>query len=587
MCLLGFSRANNTRCSPCACEGEAKTASIFLQTIAGAADVALREAFESLDIRVCNDSHTSDLTIVITDDYLRPELSEVNEHALQTGKPWMLVKLVGAIAWIGPLFVPSATSQTVCWRCLAQRLEDNRQVESYILRKKVQREPLPTSRVQLPSILRMAANMAATEAYKWIVCGKNPAIEGQVVTYDALNSELKSHRVVRRPQCAACGDRAEIAESKHPRPLKLRATLKRATAEAGHRSALPEDTYRKYEHHISPITGVISSLINMTEHKPDSQGLLHSYAASHNFAMLQDDMHALRKNARGQSGGKGMTDIQAKVSAMGEAIERYSGVYRGDEPVTRASYIDLAGQAVHPNDCLLFSPRQYVQRHEWNRQRTNNYHIVPNPFNDRLVTDWTSAWSIAAQAFKYVPTAYCYYGHPDVLAHFYCGTDANGCAAGNTLEEAIVQGFLELVERDGVALWWNNRLRRPGVDVSTFNVPRYEQLQDHYRKLNRNLQVLDLTSDLGIPIFAAVSGRTDVAVEDILVGVGAHFDPHVAVVRAITELGQALPTVADQRKDGSTRYWVNDDDTVAWFKRATLASEPYLTPNPLVSSSLL
>jgi YcaO cyclodehydratase, ATP-ad Mg2+-binding len=28
--------------------------------------------------------------------------------------------------------------------------------------------------------------------------------------------------------------------------------------------------------------------------------------------------------------------------------------------------------------------------------------------------------------------------------------DSNGCAAGNTVAEAIVQGFLELIERDGI-----------------------------------------------------------------------------------------------------------------------------------------
>ncbi len=59
--------------------------------------------------------------------------------------------------------------------------------------------------------------------------------------------------------------------------------------------------------------------------------------------------------------------------------------------------------------------------------------------------------------FKYLPTAYCYFGYP----LFYepdCWADTNGCAAGNTLEEATVQGFMELVERDSVALWWYNRI---------------------------------------------------------------------------------------------------------------------------------
>jgi ribosomal protein S12 methylthiotransferase accessory factor len=44
----------------------------------------------------------------------------------------------------------------------------------------------------------------------------------------------------------------------------------------------------------------------------------------------------------------------------------------------------------------------------------------------------------------------------------FCRADSNGNAAGNTLEEAtILQGFVELIERDSVALWWYNRLRRP------------------------------------------------------------------------------------------------------------------------------
>ena len=47
--------------------------------------------------------------------------------------------------------------------------------------------------------------------------------------------------------------------------------------------------------------------------------------------------------------------------------------------------------------------------------------------------------------------------------------DSNGCAAGNTLAEAIVQGFLELVERDSYAIWWYNRLQRTEVDLGQFD----------------------------------------------------------------------------------------------------------------------
>jgi len=54
------------------------------------------------------------------------------------------------------------------------------------------------------------------------------------------------------------------------------------------------------------------------------------------------------------------------------------------------------------------------------------------------------------QRFKYLPTTllYFFYQGPD---GYHVHADSNGCAAGNTVEEAILQGFLELVERDACA----------------------------------------------------------------------------------------------------------------------------------------
>jgi ribosomal protein S12 methylthiotransferase accessory factor YcaO len=70
-------------------------------------------------------------------------------------------------------------------------------------------------------------------------------------------------------------------------------------------------------------------------------GLIYSYQSGHNFALMNDDLFFLLKNLRGRSGGKGMTDVQARASAVCEAIERYSGVFRGEEISRRASYREL------------------------------------------------------------------------------------------------------------------------------------------------------------------------------------------------------------------------------------------------------
>jgi ribosomal protein S12 methylthiotransferase accessory factor len=139
--------------------------------------------------------------------------------------------------------------------------------------------------------------------------------------------------------------------------------------------------------------------------------------------------------------------------------------------------------------------------------------------------------------FKYLPTSLLYF--------FYCGpasfgADSNGCAAGNTLEEAIVQGFLELVERDAYAIWWYNRLQRPELDLGQFEDSYIRDLRKQLAQTGRRLWVLDITSDLGIPTFIAITHWMQDGRENIEFGSGAHFDARIALMRALTELNQFL-----------------------------------------------
>jgi ribosomal protein S12 methylthiotransferase accessory factor len=138
---------------------------------------------------------------------------------------------------------------------------------------------------------------------------------------------------------------------------------------------------------------------------------------------------------------------------------------------------------------------------------------------------------------------------------------------------------MELVERDSVALWWYSRLQRPGVDLDSFDEPYFQEIKDYYRTIHREIWVLDLTTDLNIPTFVAVSSRTDKEIEDIVFGFGAHFDPKIAMLRAITEANQILPAVLTVASDGSTKYRLDDQVAVDWWKTATIKNQPYLVPD--------
>jgi ribosomal protein S12 methylthiotransferase accessory factor len=521
---------------------------------------------ESLSIRVADEGN---IEVVLTDDYLQPGLEAHNQNALQTNRPWILIKPSGTIPWIGPFFVPGKTG---CWECLAHRLRRNRPIEDFIERHKGNSTPLAIPLASLNSTVQTTLNLAATEIFKWIVWGQNKRLEGNLLTYDTLALRMDSHALVKRPQCPSCGVAPNALNSK-PLPIFLGRREKTFTADGGHRCLTPEETLRKYQHHISPITGVVRSLNKVS---PQFSPLFHNYVARHHFAATFDNLESLRQNVTGRSAGKGKIDSQARASAMGEAIERYAGVFQGDEIRHKANYQQLGERAIHPNSCMNFSSAQYENRQQWNESCPSFFQRIPEPFDEEVEREWTPVWSLTAQDFKYLPTAYCYHGYPQQTSNPDCWADANGCAAGNTLEEAILQGFMELVERDCVALWWYNRIQHPAVDLDSFDEPYFQALKDCYKTLQRDLWVIDITSDLNIPTFAAISRRTDTEIEDILLGYGTHFDPVIAIGRALTEVNQILPAVLSSKADGTTQYLSYESLAIEWWKTATGKNHPYL-----------
>ncbi|MEC4813940.1 MAG: TOMM precursor leader peptide-binding protein [Scytonema sp. PMC 1069.18] len=544
-----------------------QTTKVAVKTFSSLATTEFISVLESLHIQASNEG---DMVVVLTDDYLQDELDVINQEALESKRPWMLVKPVGTIAWIGPIFYPGKTG---CWECLAQRLRANRPVEEFIKRRKDVSTPILTPLGFLPSTLQAALGMAATEIFKWILQGQNKRLEGILVTYDTLSLEIQNHILIKRPQCPCCGN---PNLNRKPLPIVLGNRKKTFITDGGHRCVSPDETLEKYQHHISPITGVVRELKLLSQ---CVNGLTYTYAAKHHCPPMFDTLDSLRQNIGGRSAGKGKTDPQARASGFCEAIERYSGVFQGDEIREKGSYYKMGDKAIHPNSCMIFSQEQYRDREEWNANCYNVFQKVPEPFNEDREIDWTPIWSLTHQEFKYLPTAYCYYGYPQPPKP-YCWAESNGCAAGNTLEEAILQGFMELVERDCVALWWYNRVKRPKVDINSFDEPYFQLLENYYRTLNREIWVLDITSDLNIPAFAAISRRYDQEVEDIIFGFGAHFDAKIAILRALTEVNQSLPAVVSADVNGSTQYPLSADQlAIDWWKTATLANQPYLIPN--------
>ena len=474
----------------------------------------------------------ADLTIVLTEDYHHRALVKVDRRARRVKRRWLAVKPVGPLLMVAPSWTAGATG---CWHCLRHRLEQNRPGRAWIdqVGTTLQRPRFESS----PATLQWAVQATVDGLARWVNGSRLDSAGAELLTLDTTTLETRLHRIVPWPSCPVCGHQPPPRQPL-PAPVKLEPVPLATTRDGGFRAHRPEETLQRLHHHVSPLTGIVGRL------RPHSLGAMQVFIADHLFRHEPDEHEALAAGKYQLSAGKGISAAQARASALCEALERYSGMIRDNDPRRTACWNNLGDEAIRPNDCMLYSPRQLRQRDRWNGLG-QRYMWVPQPFDDQRQLEWSPLWSLTHQRFRYLPTAYCYYNVPLPDDFQICLADSNGCAAGSCREEAILQGFLELAERDAVALWWYHRLRRPEVDLTSFDAPFFEQLAALYSGLERTLCVLDITNDLALPAFVAVSRSTQ---GEVLLGFGCHLDASIAIARALTEVNQFLPGSIDGRK---------------------------------------
>ncbi|MGE4274453.1 MAG: YcaO-related McrA-glycine thioamidation protein [Candidatus Methanomethylophilaceae archaeon] len=222
--------------------------------------------------------------------------------------------------------------------------------------------------------------------------------------------------------------------------------------------------------------------------------------------------------------GKGPTPEQAQASAVMEALERGCAMLRPDDALVKATVAEAMESvfALDPRELIL--PERVL-------------HYV---FNDELA--WCQGYELLRGEDIWVPANAVF--HPYVpqgdMPLFRYHT--NGIAAGNTIEEAILHGILELIERDAWSIAEFRRRARADIVIDDESSTSYQLLRS-FQENGVEVHLKDLTSDIGIPTIGAAAD--DVRTKDpglLTIGVGTHLNPEVAAVRALTEVAQSRTT---------------------------------------------
>ncbi|WP_051378435.1 TOMM precursor leader peptide-binding protein [Derxia gummosa] len=489
----------------------------------------LRRALETAGVQLAQWHDGAALRVIVCDDLLHPDV----ERLCTDGRgPVLPVKLSGVMPTVGPLL---GVTGGPCWHCLAHALRWNRPVQRFVEHQLGACATAPTlrSRAGQSAVAGIAA-LAIAQAL-----AGSPRLREALLALDLATLQTQPHAVRRRPQCPHCGD-ADLLRRRAERPPVLASTDIAWRAEAGYRIREPRATLERYRRLLSPITGVVNYLHPMPgRHAGRRKVYVSGYQVCPQEFSGENPFDKV-------CAGKGQTDDQSMASALCEALERASSVWQGDEPALLATRADLveAGHEVLDFGLLQgFSADQYARRDSINALTPDRRRQVPLPPDDRAPLAWTPAWTLDGRRRAQVPLAYCYAETPPGQGSAWGIYNPNGTAAGNCLEEAVFQGLLELIERDATAIWWYHRLHRPAVDLDALADPWIDEMRADYAAAGWTPRLIDLTHDLGIPVYAAVAHHA--GFDRHAIGFGCHLGARLAARRAFTELNQLLDARPD------------------------------------------
>lgn len=238
------------------------------------------------------------------------------------------------------------------------------------------------------------------------------------------------------------------------------------------------------------------------------------------FSVCTDEAQALTGTKKQM--GKGASANQSKASACMELAERFSFfAFKAEEDnFIRGDYQSLRseGYPVLDSSYLLKSVED---------TSLSITHL--ETLLEDIPMQWTWATNISRGEQVLIPFSW-----------FYAINEFNGPSAGNTVEEAALQGISEIVERHVCSLINHNNIDTPAIDFDSIDDPVAQELLEKFKKENIDLYLNDFSLDTGLCSIGAlaIDRSTFPEMSEIVYTAGTTPGPEKAIIRAVTEVAQ-------------------------------------------------
>jgi ribosomal protein S12 methylthiotransferase accessory factor len=230
-----------------------------------------------------------------------------------------------------------------------------------------------------------------------------------------------------------------------------------------------------------------------------------------------------------------MSVEQSKASAMMEAIERYCGQKFPHHGVIHACCDDVIDYALHPSKFKF--PSQPPKCRDCPDKDWDCHQELHN-----ICMEWSWGYSLTHRRPALIPAALIYYPYISDDNTSFMFNDTGGLAAGNIIEEAILQGIAEVIERDAHYAAFNlGTLKNSPILNFKGTTNRYITRFIHESLPHEKIFAFEINHEMHQHHIPAFSALICYRLGDNIYyfgGSGANLDPEIALLRALTELEQ-------------------------------------------------
>jgi ribosomal protein S12 methylthiotransferase accessory factor len=160
----------------------------------------------------------------------------------------------------------------------------------------------------------------------------------------------------------------------------------------------------------------------------------------------------------------------------------------------------------------------------------------------------------------WVPALPTYFNYQVPANERFCQVSSNGLAAGASFEDAAIRAICELVERDAFMLTWLTRRAATPIEIDEHLPMDVREIVRQLRGMGVDPRIFLLQSDIAIPVALCIGYGDGKSWPGATVSLGCHFDPAIAVRKAVFEQAHVGPYIRRLYVDEKRKVAASPED---------------------------